>query len=604
VKKLRTLLFTLSVLGGLSGLAAPLSGAAVYHSDGSVAKVKALHNAASDGDTITLPAGTFTWSTPVTISKAIKIQGEGSGRIIGTTKSSVAVGTGSKTFTTTRSGLPITAGQLLRIAKMPHPPGGGGSEANPPGRGTYMEGTVTSYSGTTLVLNVTSTAGSGTWTFWWIATQSATTIVNNYSNAGKPSVSLVQINQSRAGSTEISGIRFLANPATTNRSGFIGLSTSAYLNPKTKIHDCWFQNDGGGAAAIYAATNQGLVWNCSFDDTFSQASAALTFKWEDSSGASSWTTNSTMGADDINGATNFYVEDCDFHAYLVAADPDSSARMVFRHNVFDNSGLSSHGADTGPIGMRHVELYDNELIFDNFGDCDGSVTLPIASFFWQRGGTSVITDNILPAISSCAWGNKGNILFSVLNTRRKTGGYPCWTSYPAPHQVGQGYGPRAVFHSHYSGTNYGRLDYHTYLEPVYIWGNRGTSGNRVGLNAESEDPCGKNQLLTSYIQADRDYKLEPKPGYVKFTYPHPLRSSISASQPRPSAGASPLPESAFDPGSPNVTKAKSSSRRWPGKYHKKEKTGWGSLRKKEKQTGESSESDMAGGHETPDEQNR
>jgi hypothetical protein len=277
--------------------------------------------------------------------------------------------------------------------------------------------------------------------------------------------------------------------------------------------------------------------------------------------------------------------------------------MVFRHNVFDNSGLSSHGADTGPIGMRHVELYDNELIFDNFGDCDGSVTLPIASFFWQRGGTSVITDNILPAISSCAWGNKGNILFSVLNTRRKTGGYPCWTSYPAPHQVGQGYGPRAVFHSYYSGTNYGRLDYHTYLEPVYIWGNRGTSGNRVGLNAESADPCGNNQLLTDYIQADRDYKLEPKPGYVKFTYPHPLRSSISASQPRPSAGASPLPESAFDPGSPNVTGAKSSSRRWPGKYHKKEKKGWGSLRKKEKQTGESSESDMAGGHETPDEQN-
>ena len=607
MKKLRTLLFTLSVLGGLSGLAAPLSGAAVYHSDGSVAKVKALHNAASDGDTITLPAGTFTWSTPVTISKAIKIQGEGSGRIIGDTKSSVTVGTGSKTFTTTRSGLPIQAGQILRVAKMPHSAGGGGSQSDPPGRGTYMEGTVTTYSGTTLVMNVTTTQGSGTWTFWWIATQSATTIVNNYSNGGKPSVSLVQINQSRAGSTEISGIRFLANPATTNRSGFIGLGSIASLNPKTKIHDCWFENDGGGAAAIYAATNQGLVWNCSFDDTFSQAAAAITLKWEDANGAPSWTSNSTMGADDTNGATNFYIEDCDFHAYLVAADPDSNSRMVFRHNVFDNSGLSSHGADTGPIGMRHVELYDNELIFDNFGECDGSVTLNVPWFFWQRGGTGVITDNILPAISSCAWGNKGNILFSVLNTRRNSGPYCCWKNYPAPHQVGQGYGSSAVFHK-YTPTNcWGQgenFSYYTFSEPVYIWNNRGTAGNQVNLNAESEDPCGNNQLLTSYIQADRDYKLEPKPGYVKFTYPHPLRSSISASQLRPSAGASPLPESAFDPGSPNVTGAKSSSRRWPGKYHKKEKKGWGSLRKKEKQTGESSESDMAGGHETPDEQNR
>ena len=137
----------------LSGFSAPRCGATVYHSDGSAANVQALLNAALDGDTITLPAGTFTWSTPVTISKAIKIQGEGSGRIIGDTKSSVTVGTGSKTFTTTRSGLPITTGQTLRIAKMPHPPGGGGSDSNPPGRGTYMEGAVTSYSGTTSRLN-------------------------------------------------------------------------------------------------------------------------------------------------------------------------------------------------------------------------------------------------------------------------------------------------------------------------------------------------------------------------------------------------------------------------------------------------------------------
>jgi len=505
--------------------------ATIYNSDGSAASVQALHNAALDGDTITLPAGTFTWSAPVTVSKAIKIQGESSGRIIGNTKSSVTVGTGSKSFTTTRSGLPITPGQTLRIAKMPK--GAGGI----PARENYMEGTVTSYSGTTLVLNVTSMAGAGTWQFWWIATQPVTTIVNNYPNGGSPSTTLMQINQSSAGPTEVEGIHFLANPATTNRSGFIGLNSTTYLNPKTLIHDCWFQTDGGGLAAIHAATNQALVWNCSFDDTFSLAAAAFTVKREDTVGNLSWTTNSTMGADDTNGATNFYVEDCDFHAVGVA-DPDSNARMVFRHNVFDNSGLSSHGADTGPIGLRHVELYDNELIFDNFGDCNGSVTLPVPWFFWMRGGTGVITDNILPAISSCAWGNKGNILLSVLNTRRKTGGYPCWKSYPAPHQVGQGYGPGAAFHSYYSGENYGQLDYYTYLEPVYIWGNSGTGGNGVGLNAESDDPCGNNQQLTDYIQAGRDYKLEPKPGYAKFTYPHPARSGFQPPSP-PTAPAAP-----------------------------------------------------------------
>jgi len=514
--------------------------ATVYHSDGSAASVQALHNKALNGDTITLPPGTLTWSRPVRISKAIKLQGAGSGRIIGNSKSSVTVGTGSKTFTTTRSGLSITAGQILRIAKMPHPPGGGGSESNPPARGTYMEGTVTSYSGTTLVMNVTTTQGSGTWTFWWIATQSSTTILNNFNNGAgnkNDATPLIQIQQNQAGNTEIEGIHFETKP--TSSSTMIGLRTNAYIVPKTLIHDCWFSiGNGSGSAAIFAATNQGLVWNCSFDDTFSQVALGLQFKWEDSIGRSSWLTNSTMGAADTNGATNFYVEACDFHAILNATDFDSAARVVFRHNILDNSGMGSHGADTGPIGMRQVEIYDNELIFDNFGDCDGSVTLPVPWFFWMRGGTGVITDNILPAISSCAWGNKGNILFSVLNTRRNSGPYCCWKNYPAPHQIGQGYGSSAVFHE-YTPTNcWGQgenFSYYTFSEPVYIWNNRGTARNQVSLNAESADPCGNNQLLTNYVQAGREYKLEAKPGYVKYTYPHPLRSSPSPSQPIPSA---------------------------------------------------------------------
>jgi VCBS repeat protein len=66
----------------LSGLCAPRSEARVYHSDGSAASVLALHNIASDGDTITLPAGTFRWSTTVNLSKAIILQGAGIGRTI------------------------------------------------------------------------------------------------------------------------------------------------------------------------------------------------------------------------------------------------------------------------------------------------------------------------------------------------------------------------------------------------------------------------------------------------------------------------------------------------------------------------------------------
>ena len=49
---------------------APHSGATVWPSDGSEANVQAIHDTnAQDGDTITLPAGTFIWITGVTLNK-------------------------------------------------------------------------------------------------------------------------------------------------------------------------------------------------------------------------------------------------------------------------------------------------------------------------------------------------------------------------------------------------------------------------------------------------------------------------------------------------------------------------------------------------------
>lgn len=69
----KTLLFILI----LSGFSALRCGAAVYRSDGSAASVQGLHNAVLNGDTITIPAGTFTWNTQVHITKNITLSGAG-----------------------------------------------------------------------------------------------------------------------------------------------------------------------------------------------------------------------------------------------------------------------------------------------------------------------------------------------------------------------------------------------------------------------------------------------------------------------------------------------------------------------------------------------
>ena len=57
--------------------------ATVYNSDGSSTNIQYTHDTlAQNGDTITVPVGTFTWSTRVTITKGITLQGSGVGSTI------------------------------------------------------------------------------------------------------------------------------------------------------------------------------------------------------------------------------------------------------------------------------------------------------------------------------------------------------------------------------------------------------------------------------------------------------------------------------------------------------------------------------------------
>src|SRR5882724_7667604 len=60
----------------LSGFSAPRCLATVYDSDGSEASVEACIRSAADGDIVTLPAGTFSWTSPLEITKGITLKGQ------------------------------------------------------------------------------------------------------------------------------------------------------------------------------------------------------------------------------------------------------------------------------------------------------------------------------------------------------------------------------------------------------------------------------------------------------------------------------------------------------------------------------------------------
>jgi len=510
--------------------------ATVYHSDGSAASVQALHNAALNGDTITLPAGTFTWTTGVTISKAIEIQGAGSGRIIGRSRSNVAVGTGSKTFTT-QAGLNISAGNTLRIESMPL------NNGTTDGRGTWMQGTVMSYSGTSLVMNVTSSGGSGTHDFWKIETIPATTISH-----GTDANTLFTLNESTAGSIELTGIRFaqFSDPAQSNTTGIRITSTTS--GQPVLIHDCWFSEPSSNHIAVLPATNQGVVWSCSFDAS-PFAYSTLGIQREVMGAITAWITPSTWGAADTTGRNNFYFEDCDFHAYLNFLSNDDNSRTVLRHCVFDNAGMGSHGADTSPYGQRHFEIYDSEFVFNS---TNGDV-LNLNWWVLLRGGTFLITDCIMADINSQDYSNKSELVLAIYNLDWNVNN-GCWgagtpqVEYYCPRQVGMG-NVTGIGHDGL-GRQFDSVTYVGDPEPIYVWNITGMPTPGVDVIDSGQNACSNPDSPSSYIQPGRDYFLgTAKPGYQKFVYPHPLRNggATPTPTPTPTATATATPTATVSP---------------------------------------------------------
>lgn len=94
-------------------------------------------------------SGTSTWTLQGSIQGSTGAAGAGYG---GTSTTSILIGTGSQTFTT-QSGLAYGVGARVRAAYQTTP-------------SNYMEGVVTSYSGTTLTINVDTVGGAGTFALW------------------------------------------------------------------------------------------------------------------------------------------------------------------------------------------------------------------------------------------------------------------------------------------------------------------------------------------------------------------------------------------------------------------------------------------------------
>ena len=505
-------------LAGLCGiwmlLFPSLSAAAIVPAASpSRADVGTAYTACVNGDTLTIPAGSATWTTGLAINKRIRVQGQGGGRVIARSTDTVTVGTGTKTFVLIpipASSTPaFTNGQVLRVERTGNPHSGG----NPTGTRASMTGTVTSYIGGTLTLNVTSVTGGGTHPLWIVSTAAATTITQGFSG------DLLPITEQTTGSVEVAGIHFVSGS-----DGAVIRIINASSGRACLIHDCYFEQ-ANDATSIYANSNRGVVWNCSFP-SFPFTTYRLAIHRPCDGLGISWQTGPTMGMADTTGESNFYIEDCDFHAYGVSTDFDSNSRQVLRHCTFNNAGLGSHGADTSNFGQRHTEVYDSEMIFNGYNN---GQTMNMNWWFFLRGGVLIMTDNVMPALASEDYGNKLEVNMTVMNLQRNGGPNPCWgadiagVQYPCPRQVGRGY----IDGSDGSDS----ITFKGELEPCYFWNN--TGGSTIGISDYGAGDCTNPDIGASYIVAGRDYYNDgtAKPGYVKYTYPHPLRTPGSGAPP-------------------------------------------------------------------------
>jgi len=281
-----------------------------------------------------------------------------------------------------------------------------------------------------------SGAGSVPQQVWNIATQPSTVVTSGL-GAGS---AIFNVSESTSGNTAIYGIYF--TDSAPGPQSIVNLHYTPGGEP-ILVHDCFFVSTQN-LDCIYSNTNRGVIWNCFFEaQPFSMRQLAVHMK---NCPVASWTTADTMGMADATGENNLYVENCEFDGWLNATDFDDCSRSVTRYCTFNNAGWGTHGADTSNFGVRHYEYYQNNCVYDGFSN---GQSLNLNWWLYLRGGTGVITGNVMPHLSSGDYGSKTDINMTVMNLQRDAGPNPGWGvlgaslrragwNYPAPRQVGFG----------------------------------------------------------------------------------------------------------------------------------------------------------------------
>ena len=301
---------------------------------------------------------------------------------------------------------------------------------------------------------------------------------------------------------------------------------------------------------VYVIAIMGLIDNNIFDVTATSGSHQIITvdgSTEGSDGGwTPWTQPLTLGT---NKAV--YIEDNKFTVSTADTgvedqiDAYAGARLVIRHNQFTNSTVGFHGTDSG--GSRSpfsFEVYSNTFTNNSSANLRGG-TMRGGTGIWYSNtyGTGYFNINLM-SYRSCplyanTWGAcdgtnwKLNSIDHTLDAGRatSTSGVGMWcANHPDTACTSDAGCPGSTCSRYFDGpgaSGYACRDqvgrsHDQALAPVYAWNNTGGVG--LGTFDGGNPSCDAG--LANVLQSGRDYiNNTPMPGYVAYTYPHPLQNA-------------------------------------------------------------------------------
>jgi len=497
MKRFGIVVFTLI----LTGFLGPRCPAAIYQSNGTAASVQSIHNnQARNGDTIMLPAGILNWTTGVTISKAITLQGAG----VGTTVIKDGVQSGQLIRVT------LAGNNLTRITGIEFQDGGRSNRA----------------------IDILRVVGSNT----------------NGSKFRFDHCKLNNLNGASVFDTVIGVIDH--NTFVIDRSGLPINIYDSYWNGRT-------QGDGSWAAP----TGFGTGWFLFIEDnTFThsdQTQKGITDSYAGGrfvvrhnnilngliSNHGTESTGRTRGGRAMEVYNNTFTG-TDINRFVGGV---RSGGVLFHHNV-----VSGYWGNSATFTLQN---FRNFFPFDPWGGADGTNAWDVNSpsvFFTGTAATN--SQNRTVTVTGVSWTpnywagyairrtsdgcNSGSVSFSeILSSTSNTITYADNGGYPSPASLsfcaGDSFEIRKVLHAlDQPGRALGSLIMGTppirpgawnnqVTEPCYSWNN--TTGNApVNFSAGPG------------VRANVHYfNNTAKPGYTPFVYPHPLVAAPPPAPPPP-----------------------------------------------------------------------